>query len=203
MKLNVFETLLMNNPVRELVQRRYEAPRLARLAKAPTAGSPTLVIGCGRGVDVELAFERFGAARVVAFDIDPAQVERARRRLAGRYERRLALEVGDAAAMGFADGSFGLVLDFGIIHHVPQWQAAVREVSRVLWPGGQFLFEEIPGAKLARPHYRWLTDHPRANRFDADDFARECESAGLRLEGRLETFFGFFRGAAVKPEEAA
>jgi ubiquinone/menaquinone biosynthesis C-methylase UbiE len=113
------------------------------------------------------------------------------------------LEVGDAAAMGFADGSFGLVLDFGIIHHVPQWQAAVREVSRVLWPGGQFLFEEIPGAKLARPHYRWLTDHPRANRFDADDFARECESAGLRLEGRLETFFGFFRGAAVKPEEAA
>jgi trans-aconitate methyltransferase len=84
-KLNWVETIAMNNPVRERVQRLREGPGLMRLAPGPTAGGAALVVGCGRGVDVELAFELFGAATVTAIDLDERQVERARRRLGGRH----------------------------------------------------------------------------------------------------------------------
>jgi ubiquinone/menaquinone biosynthesis C-methylase UbiE len=200
MKLNAFETLLMNNPVRSLLQRKYEAPKLAELAGVSFEAGNALVLGCGRGVDVELAFELFGAQTVTAFDLDERQVQRARKRLGKRYGDRLTLRVGDASAELFEPSSFDLAIDFGIIHHIPKWREAVKQVARVLKPGGHFLFEEVPKHKLDTLRYRVLTDHPREDRFEAEDFAASCEENGLRVEGRLDRFFGFFRGVATLPE---
>jgi hypothetical protein len=45
--------------------------------------------------------------------------------------------------------------------------------------------------------------HPRKNRFEPADFRDACEAAGLMIGDHLETFFGFFRGAAVKKADAA
>lgn len=202
MKLNFFETIAMNNPVRALYQKRREAPGLAALAPHPLEGADTLVVGCGRGVDVEIAFETMRSGRVTAIDLDERQVARARARLDGAWRDRLHLEVGDVSAMPFADRSFDLVLDFGIIHHVPVWQEAVGEIGRVLRPGGQFLFEEIPRKVLDTTLLRLFTDHPRENRFDGEDFRAECERRGLEIGERFEDFhiliFDAFRGAAVK-----
>lgn len=205
MKLNWVETIAMNNPVRAHLQKRREAPGLVALAPRPLEGVDTLVVGCGRGVDIEIAFEIMRAARVTAIDLDERQVARARARLAGKpWADRLRLEVGDVAAMPFADASFDLVLDFGIIHHVPAWQDAVGEISRVLRPGGQFLFEEIPKNVLDSMLARVVTDHPRENRFHGAAFRAECERRGLEIGDRFEDFhflvFDAFRGAAVKAE---
>jgi ubiquinone/menaquinone biosynthesis C-methylase UbiE len=201
-KLNWVETLLMNNPARASVQRWQEAPGLIELADKPFKDAETLVIGCGRGVDIEVAFEQFQAARVTAIDLDEKQVARADARLGGRYGKKLDLRVGDSARMPFDAAAFDLVLDFGIIHHVPEWRAAVSEVSRVLKTGGQFLFEEIPKSELETLLYRLFTDHPRADRFNAPDFQSACENAGLKIARGTEAFriliFKAFRGAAVK-----
>ena len=204
MKLNWVETLAMNNPLRARLQRRREAPGLAVLAPRPLEGADALVVGCGRGVDVEIAFELMGVARVTAIDLDERQVTRARARLAETWGDRLRLEVGDVAAMPFPDASFDVVIDFGIIHHVPLWQEAVGEVHRVLRPGGQFLFEEIPKNVLDSALVRVITKHPGDDRFDAVDFRAECERRGFDLGDRFEHFhiliFDAFRGAAVKAE---
>ena len=203
MKLNWVETVLMNNPLRAHLQRAREAPALMALAPRPLEGAEALVVGCGRGVDIEIAFEMMQAARVTAIDLDERQVARARTRLAGKdWADRLRLEVADVAAIPFAEASFDLVVDFGIIHHVPAWQGAVGEISRVLRPGGQFLFEEIPKNVLDSPLARIFTRHPRENRFDREDFLSECELRELVIGRRFEHFhiFGFdaFRGAAVR-----
>ncbi len=202
MKLNWVEMIAMNSPVRAHHQKRCEAPGLAALAAHPLEGADTLVVGCGRGVDVEIAFEMMRVGRVTAIDLDERQVTRARARLAEAWGHRLRLEVGDVSAMPFAHASFDLVLDFGIIHHVPVWQEAVGEVHRVLRPGGQFLFEEIPKNVLDSSLARVFTDHPRENRFDGAGFRDECECRGLQIGERFERFhilvFDAFRGAAVK-----
>lgn len=120
MKLNRVETTMMNNPLRALLQWRYEAPLLERLG-GRTNGLRVLEVGCGRGVGTQIIFERFGAAHVTAFDLDPDMVAQARRRLAGRPPARLRLFVGDVTAIDGPDEAFDAVFDFGAIHHVPAW----------------------------------------------------------------------------------
>ena len=42
----------------------------------------------------------------------------------------------------FADGSFDLITCFGVLHHIPNVSAILREIGRLLAPGGHFLFRE-------------------------------------------------------------
>lgn len=192
MKLNSIEKALMNNPVRALLQQRYEAPLMERLG-GHTEGLRVLEIGCGRGVGTEIIFQRFHARQVHAFDIDSEMVELARKRLSAYVPDLLKLYVGDAAAIAEADASFDAVFDFGIIHHVQAWQHTVAEVARVLKPGGRFFFEEVTSKALKRWAYRTFLEHPTENRFTADEFVAELERKGI-VVGRnwVEWLFGDF-----------
>lgn len=169
MKLNLAETLLVNNPARTLVQRFYEAPLLRRLG-GRLDGAHVLEIGCGRGAGVQLLLEQFGANHVDAIDLDPRQIARAQRRLGHKYGTRVALSVGSAESLPFPDAAFDAVFDFGILHHVESWQSAIAEIRRVLQPGGRFFFEEVTRAALNRWVYRMLLDHPVENRFSEAEF---------------------------------
>ncbi len=192
MKLNRVEKALMNNPARALVQRHHEAVLMQRFG-GRVEGGRVLEIGCGRGVGTEIIFERFGAREVHAFDVDPDMVARARRRLSGYSANRLTLIEGDAAAIKAEDASYDAVFDFGIIHHVPAWQRAVAEVARVLKPGGKFFFEEVTKRALDRWFYRTFLDHPKTNRFSAEEFIAELERQGVMVGGNhVEWFFGDF-----------
>src|SRR5438093_5285940 len=83
MILNAVEKAMMNNPVRAAIQWRFEARRMLTMGGRMQDGR-ALEVGCGRGIGTEIVLDRFGADRVDAFDLDPAMVERARRRLASR-----------------------------------------------------------------------------------------------------------------------
>lgn len=182
----------MNNPVRALVQRRYEAVLMEQMG-GRVEGQRVLEIGCGRGVGTEIIFERFGAGEVHAFDLDPDMIEQARRRLSGYSSDRLRLFVGDVAAINASDASYDAVFDFGIVHHVPDWQQAVREISRVLRPGGRFFFEEVTKQALDRWFYRTFLDHPTKNRFTAEEFVAELECQGIAVgSNQVEWFLGDF-----------
>lgn len=192
MKLNSVEKALMNNPVRALLQRRYEASLMERFG-GQTEGLRVLEIGCGRGVGTDIIFRRFLAREVHAFDLDPEMVELARHRLSAYGPDRLKLYVGDAACIAEDDASFDAVFDFGIIHHVPNWQGAVAEVARVLNPGGRFFFEEVTTHTLSRWAYRTFLEHPTENRFSADELVAELERRGIAVgSNSVEWLFGDF-----------
>ena len=192
MKLNRVEKALMNNPLRALVQRYYEAHLFERLG-GRVDGLHVLEIGCGRGVGTEIIFEKFGAASVEAFDIDPDMIGQALRRLDAYIPNHLNLTVGSVTAIEAEDESFDAVFDFGIIHHVPDWRRAVSEVRRVLRPGGRFFFEEVTSHALGRWSYRTFLKHPKEDRFSGAEFVAELERQGIRVEGNaVERFFGDF-----------
>lgn len=192
MKLNRVETALMNNPIRELLQWRYEAPLLERLG-GRVDGLAVLEVGCGRGVGVEILLRRLGARHVTGIDLDPKMVALARQRLPAYGPDRITLRVASATAIPAPDAAFDAVFDFGIIHHVPDWRAAVREIRRVLKPGGRFFFEEVTSHALGRWSYRTFLDHPRNDRFSGVEFVAEIERHGIVVGGRVvERFFGDF-----------
>lgn len=112
-------------------------PLLRRLG-GTVDGGRVLEVGCGRGAGLPLLLETFQAATAHGIDLDPAQIARARRQVAGQYDIRIDLKVASVIKLAFADSSFDAVFDFGILHHVPAWQTGVAEIRRVLKPGSRF-----------------------------------------------------------------
>ena len=201
--MNRIETMLVDSPPRAWLQRSYELPLLERLG-APIAGLRVVEIGCGRGAGAELLLQRWGAAHVTAVDLDPVMVQRARRRLA-RFGSRVDVRVGDACALPVADAAVDAVVDFAVVHHVPVWREAVAEAVRVLRPGGQLVFEEVTRHALQRWSYRTFLEHPKVDRFSAEEFVEALGELGLSLPVPAVTrFFGdFVLGVAVKPAAAS
>jgi ubiquinone/menaquinone biosynthesis C-methylase UbiE len=161
MRLNRVEYALMNNPVRAAIQRRLEAKRLLELGGAMDGGV-ALETGCGRGVGVEIILDTFGARRVHAFDLDPRMVALARHRMKGRGEQ-VRIWTGDVTAIPVPDNTYDAVFDFGIIHHVPNWQAGLAEIRRVLRPGGRLYAEEVFESFISHPLWRRLLTHPQSH----------------------------------------
>lgn len=190
--MNCIEKFSMNNPIRAMIQRWYEAPLLERLG-GRVEGMSVLEVGCGSGVGTELIFKHFGAREICSFDIDPDLVNKARQRLSTYVPDRLTLTIGDVTAIEAKDESFDAVFDSWIIHHVPDWQAAVSEISRVLKPGGRFFFQEVTSHALSRWSYRTFLEHPTENRFSGEEFVSELERQGIVVGGNVvERFFGDF-----------
>jgi ubiquinone/menaquinone biosynthesis C-methylase UbiE len=96
-----------------------------------------LEIGVGAGSD----FERWvqAGASATGTDLTEAAIALTRERLHlhGVPDGAYRLSVSDAERLEFADGSFDLVYSLGVLHHTPDTPAALREVWRVLAPGGE------------------------------------------------------------------
>lgn len=104
-------------------------------------GQHVLDVGCGTGV-VGLAAARTGA-RVTGIDLTPQLIARAKENsaIAGVD---VDWREGDAEALTFADGTFDVVLSqFGHMF-APRPEVAIREMLRVLKPGGTLAFATWP-----------------------------------------------------------
>ena len=197
MRLNRLEFALVNNPLRAVVQRRFEAARLLRLG-GPMDGGTALEIGCGRGFGVKIILDLFGASFVDAFDFDPRMVHLARQQLRPRGEHA-RLWVGSATEIPTRNSTYDAVFDFGVLHHIPDWRGALAEVHRVMKPGGRFYAEEVPSAFLNHPIVRRCFDHPRNDRFDAREFLDGLSKCGLTPLGSDQWCRCFAWFIATKP----
>jgi ubiquinone/menaquinone biosynthesis C-methylase UbiE len=159
-----------------------------------------LEIGCGTGfftLNLMLAGV-IGEAHVT--DISPGMVRVAERNAANlglRVEGRVA----DAERLPYADATFDLVVGHAVLHHIPDVTLALREVLRVLKPGGRFVVAGEPttyGDLVARrlSHATWLAatrvSHlpPLRERWSRpkDELKASSEAAALEAVVDLHTF---------------
>jgi SAM-dependent methyltransferase len=114
-----------------------------------TATSQVLELGAGNGGLSALIAERYHPARVYVTDYDPEQVAVAKQHLGsyfGAIPPSIVLEREDAAHLTYPDGTFDLVMAHYMLHHLGSIEdifRGLREIERVLRPGGRLLYAEM------------------------------------------------------------
>ena len=150
---------------------------LARVAGGRFAEA--LDVGCGEG----RFCRKLKAAGVRATGIDPtpAMIEAARERdPSGDYR------LGRAEALEFSDASFDLVVSYITLIDIPDFRAAIREMARVLRPGGSLLMANLTGFTSACCDRGWVRgDNGAYLYFPVDNYLSEfplwLEWSGIRI----------------------
>jgi len=184
MKLNQAERLMVNNPVRAFMQLQIVRWMKSRDSLGP--GARILEIGCGRGVGVVLLKRYFRPCSTVALDMDDRMIQMARQRLGGLPRSAATFCVGETTHLPFKDGRFDAVFSFGMLHHVLNWRAALKQIARVLTKEGCFFMEEYFPGSYQNILTRHILKHPDQDRFVGPDLVLAIESAGLNLIHRFE-----------------
>jgi SAM-dependent methyltransferase len=106
----------------------------AAAAFADSKDLSVLEVGCGLGTD-GAQFAKAGA-KYTGIDLTHAAVDLAKRRFE-LFDLPGMFRVADAERLSFPNNSFDIVYSHGVLHHTPDTAAAVREIHRVLRPGGK------------------------------------------------------------------
>jgi ubiquinone/menaquinone biosynthesis C-methylase UbiE len=154
-------------------------------------GQTVLDVACGTGIVARLAAGQVGeSGQVTGLDRDGAMLAVARAH-APRAGAPLAWREGDALALPFAAGAFDVVLCQQGLQFFPDRPGALREMKRVLAPGGRFgaclwqssdqdPFSIAAGEALARHVSREAAEQARYAFGDADELRALIEEAGFR-----------------------
>jgi ubiquinone/menaquinone biosynthesis C-methylase UbiE len=102
---------------------------------APKPSDSILDAGCGFGYHtVRIAR---GQAQITAVDFSEVALAMARETISGAgIAGRVTLQRADLTHLSFAENSFDFVISWGVIMHIPEVEAALSELARVLKPGG-------------------------------------------------------------------
>ena len=152
------------------------------VARPLCEGKDVLEVGCGTGLILRRLAEFSRSA--VGIDLSPGMLEKAR-------ARGLDVVEGSATDLPFEDGTFDAVCSFKVLAHVEDIEQAMREVARVLRPGGRAVLEFynrrslrylVKRMKTADAISAQSTDHDVFTRYDdLEDVARYLP-ANLKID---------------------
>jgi ubiquinone/menaquinone biosynthesis C-methylase UbiE len=157
----------------------FEPVHDAVLDEFSAAGGPpreVLDIGCGTGRLLEAAGRRWSSPRLTGIDVSGAMIAEARRKYGG--EGRFSFQQADACALPLRSASFDGAFSTYSFHYWKDQVSGVREVARVLQPGGLFVIADVDAPLLfvANPLLKWI---------DGFNFRRHEEIQRLLLEAEL------------------
>lgn len=109
-------------------------------SQAELRGKAVLEVSCGHGGGASYLTRTLRPARYTGLDLNPSGIRFCRRRhaVAG-----LGFVQGDAGKLPFADGSLDVVINIEASHCYPDFPRFLAEVTRVLRPGGCFLYADF------------------------------------------------------------
>jgi SAM-dependent methyltransferase len=149
-----------------------------RSVLAPAAGERVLEIGPGTGYYTLDIAEWIGdEGRVEIFDLQQEFLDHVTARAAGRGLGNVFPTQGDATALPYEDDSVDAVVLTAVLGEIPDCVAALREIRRVLKPGGRLVVGELFGD----PHFT-----SRAS------LVRQGGEAGLSYETHSGNWFAYF-----------
>jgi ubiquinone/menaquinone biosynthesis C-methylase UbiE len=160
------------------------------------SGHRILDVGCGTGSLIIQLKRFYPETVVVGLDPDPKALARARHKLS-RAAVSIQLDQGFGDELPYPDASFERVFSSLMFHHVPTNEKAktVREIRRVLKPGGEFHMLDFEGpGKSAHGFLSHLVHSSERLKDNSESrvlsFMTEAGFADPKKVGHRSTFFG-------------
>lgn len=176
MKMAAFEKRFVNLAAHS---RHVAEVTVKRLSRVPIqAGWNYLDVGCGNGLATLHVAATLGL-RGVGVDVDPAQIELAKRAAGNRTD--VSFVIGSATELPFPTAGFDIVSTNKTMHHVPEWWLALEEITRVVASGGYLVFADLNAPLALAPLLRPALGHI-AGVFTRHDL--DCCFSGLRAVHR-------------------
>lgn len=199
MKLNKIEFLLMNNPIRNLIQKYIEIKRIRRLSNL-SPNKTVLEIGCGTGNGSKLIKKYFQSKRIYATDLDKRMVDIAKKK---NNDDSISFEVQNATKLKYKNNHFDAIFDLGVIHHIPNWEDCLKELKRVLKPKGQLIIEDLSIETFSTPFGKLMKkvlDHPYNSMHKEEEFVEFLKKIGFKIvvHKRYTTLIRYFIVVAQK-----
>jgi 2-polyprenyl-6-hydroxyphenyl methylase/3-demethylubiquinone-9 3-methyltransferase len=150
-----------------------------------------LDIGCGGGFLTE-EYTRLGC-QVIGVDVSPRSIAAARSH-AQKENLSIDYQIGSATELEFGADDFDIVSCCDVLEHIPDWEAVIKEIARVLKPDGLFLFDTINRTEKSRATMIFgLQNWPFTKLFPADthiwemfirpeDLTKALKDQGLRVK---------------------
>ncbi|MEV0143820.1 MULTISPECIES: class I SAM-dependent methyltransferase [unclassified Nonomuraea] len=179
-----------------LGRRREIFTRLAALSGV-RQGHRVLDVGCGTGYLTRVLAPVAGPnGHVTGVDPSAPMIEHARKKAPGNC----SYLVGEGQSLDLPDASFDVVVSSLAVHHMPSAERgnAVREMFRVLRPGGRLLIAECrPPANPVLAHLVGMLSGPAMRHRPQDLLANLLPEAGFEVEdeGDLPTLLYYVRGS--------
>jgi len=149
-----------------------------REALRPRAGETVLEVGPGTGYySLEIASELQPDGALHVFDLQQEMLDHTMRAARDAGVTNLVPRQGDARSLPYQDASFDAAYLVTVLGEIPDQEAALRELRRVVRPAGRIVVGELFGD----PHM-----------VGAGALARRAAATGLRVERRVGPPFGFF-----------
>jgi len=115
---------------------------------AVASGERVVDVGCGAGIDSLIAARQAGPeGRVIGVDMTDAMLRKARKAAAEAGLGNVGFQFGHAEELPVADGWADVVLSNGVLNLTPDKHETLREMARVLRPGGRLQIGDILVAK--------------------------------------------------------
>ena len=152
-------TMGYSEEFRQLLDRRSAAIHAQHLLPHLKSGMKLLDFGCGPGnISVGLA-ERISPGEFHGIDMEESQIELARAAARDGGHQNMAFHVGNVYELPLEDRTFDVAHCHAVLMHVPDTQAALAEVKRVLKPGGIISSREsIVASSFLEPQPPEITD---------------------------------------------
>jgi len=159
--------------------RRFVAPAIAEIAGA-RRNLRLLDCGCGTGHNLATLLRPYGSA--YGFDLTPAGLAHAR--AAG-----LRLARADMAAIPFQSSRFDLVTSFDVLQYVPDDADVMKEIARVIKPGGGLV---VTAAALDLLRGGHAGTWPEVRRYTTGRMRSIVEGAGMKIHHLTYLFATLF-----------
>jgi ubiquinone/menaquinone biosynthesis C-methylase UbiE len=147
----------------------------------PSSFNRLMDVGCGQGLAFSLVQKHFAPREIVGVDVDPRLLELARS-AAARCSVPVTVKACSVTSLDLPDESVDAILCHQLIHHVADQQGALRELHRVLKPGGYFFLSESCKPFIETWTVRWFFRHPPGVQRPAAGYLKLVRDAGFMFE---------------------